>query len=110
MADVIQKIFDWSSEKLRRRELDRWGQTRQCPWCRQMVETGGKHSMRRAEHCVLFDTFTCGNCGGESHWEFGPFPIARGLGAPPTPAAWAIEAEAQTQEILAQIRWAGRDG
>lgn len=104
MTDLIGKIHDWASRKLRDRELRRWGQTRQCPWCRQMVETNGEHLMRKSEHCELFDTFTCGVCGGESHWEFGPVPFPRGLGEPPNPSTWAVDADREARRLLDQIR------
>lgn len=100
MGDLIQRLHDWTSRKLAERTLSRWGQTRQCPWCRQTVEAGDNHAMREAEHCAFFDTFTCGTCGGESHWEFGPVPMPRGLGKPPTPAQWAQDAEDETQRFL----------
>lgn len=102
MADLIEKLHRWTERKLQERRLARWGMTRQCPWCNQCVETNDAHQMREAEHCAFFDTFTCGVCGGESHWEFGPVPLPRGLGKPPPPAQWAVEADLETRRALAQ--------
>ena len=102
--DLIERLHNWTTRKMHERTMRKWGQTRQCPWCRQTIEAGGKHSMRQADHCEFFDTFTCGNCGGESHWEFGPAPLARGLGGPPEPAEWARDADRETRAILEQIK------
>jgi len=106
--DALRALHDWTAKKLHDRLLRRWGMTRTCPWCRQCVETDGKHHMRTADHCEFFDTFTCGVCGGESHWEFGPVPLARGLGNPPIPAKWAIDADREVRALLAEQE--GRDG
>lgn len=83
--DIIQRLHDWTKRKLTDRLAARWGMIRRCPWCLQWVETDGAHSMRKAEHNPFFDTFTCGCCGGESHWEFAPAPIYRGHGKAPEP-------------------------
>ena len=98
--DFVKALHDWAGRKLHERLVSQWGMTRSCPWCRQIVETNGRHSIRQASHCSFFDTFTCGVCGGESHWEFGPFPLPRGLGSPPTPEQWAVEAGEQVEKWL----------
>lgn len=102
--DVIAKLHAYTSRKMFERVLARRGQTRTCPWCYQCVEDGHKDAMRVSEWCDLFDTHTCGHCGGESIWEFGPCPLIRGLGAPPPGAEWAHEAHRETDRILAAIR------
>ena len=84
-TDFVQRLHNWTTRKLLDRLLKRWGMIRRCPWCHQCVETDGKHEMRTCEENPLFDTFTCGVCGGESHWEFGPVPLYRGHGKPPEP-------------------------
>lgn len=84
---VIEWIHAWADRKLHEQTLRRWGMTRQCPWCNQCVEREGNHQIRECDENPFFDTFTCGNCGGESHWEFGPCPIPRGQGRPPR-GAW----------------------
>lgn len=99
LRKLIDRLHDWTARKKHERLLARWGMTRQCPWCRQTVETDGLHKMREADHCAFFDTFTCGVCGGESHWEFGPVPLPRGIGAPPKPAQWAVDADRQTRAL-----------
>lgn len=100
MADLIEKLHGWTERKLQVRLSAKYGMTRQCPWCRQCVESNGEHQMRAASHCEFFDTFVCGVCGGESHWEFGPVPMSRGLGKPPTPARWAVDADKEVRRIL----------
>lgn len=100
VIDVIQKVYDWSRRRLLERLARRWGMIRTCPWCRQCVETDGRHQMRASDLSPMFDTFTCGVCGGESHWEFGPAPMIRGLGSPPAPASWATKADDETRRIL----------
>jgi hypothetical protein len=102
--DLIERLHNWTSQKIGERLLRKWGQTRECPWCRQIIEQGGNHKIRQSEHCPFFDTFTCGICGGESHWEFGPAPLARGLGKPPEPAEWAINADRETRDLLAALQ------
>jgi len=82
---LVDRIYTWARRKRLDRLVKEWGQIRTCPWCRQFVEEGGKHQMRQAAHNPFFDTFTCGNCGGESHWEFAPAPIYRGFGSGPQP-------------------------
>ena len=83
--DLVKRLHDWTSSKLHDRRLKRWGMTRTCPWCLQCVETDGKHEMKTCEENPFCDTFTCGGCGGESHWEFGPAPMYRGHGKAPKP-------------------------
>lgn len=85
MVDIIESLHKWTSKKKEDRLLARWGMIRRCPWCSQWVETNDAHSMKKASHNPFFDTFTCGVCGGESHWEFGPAPIYRGVGKGPSP-------------------------
>ena len=100
----IQKLHAWSGDKLRGRLLERWGMIRTCPWCRQCVEAGGNHEMRTSDISPMFDTFTCGVCGGESHWEFGPAPMIRGVGNGPVAAQWALDADSETKRILEATR------
>jgi hypothetical protein len=81
---VIDFLHGWTSRKLHERQLARWGMMRVCPWCGDWVERDGNHQMREAPN-PFFDRFTCGCCGGESDWEFGPVPMYRGPGNSPKP-------------------------
>lgn len=83
--DIVKALHNWTGDLLDRRQLRRWKMTRWCPWCLQLVETDGKHTMRTCEENPFFDTYTCGVCGGESIWEFSMAPIYRGYGKPPEP-------------------------
>lgn len=75
--------------KLKKREdmrfLRRVGMTCTCPWCKQVMQRfDDTHMEDWLPNALPFDKFTCGNCGGESLWEFAPCWLFRGcLTAPP---------------------------
>ena len=104
MADLVDRIHAWTSEKRHMRTLMRWGQTRTCPWCRQCVEEDGNHEMAVCTDCEMFDTYTCGNCGGKSAWEFGPVPMFRLLISPPVPRDDFMKTDTETRAILTSIK------
>lgn len=102
--DFVDYIHHWTTNKLKARLLHKWGMVCTCPWCRQTIQAYNNHSMKISETCAMFDTYTCGNCGGESDWEFGPVLMFRALGNPPKPPEQVLKADEETKKLLKEIR------
>lgn len=99
-ADWLNDVRAAIGRRVYRDAAAKHGMSRECPWCRGCVEDGDNHRVRQYDPDMGTDKYTCGRCGGESYWEFGPVPIFRMLGEPPTPNEFFRMADIEAREVL----------
>tara|TARA_B100001146_G_C15984532_1_gene349862 strand:+ start:128 stop:442 length:315 start_codon:yes stop_codon:yes gene_type:complete len=84
--DILEKLHEWTSNKLEERKIKRLGGIQKCPWCRQIANQGDNWGFKTYEKDNQFDVLTCGVCGGTSLWEFMVLMLYIGPLCPPEPA------------------------
>ncbi len=68
---LLNRLRAWLDQLERDNLARRFGGIQQCPWCRQIAQSGEGWDLRAFAADSFLDVLTCGVCGGKSLWHFG---------------------------------------
>lgn len=67
---MLNRLRNYLNQRHADKLLQQFGGIQQCPWCRQIAQSGESWNFRYWSKDPLLDVLTCGVCGGTSLWRF----------------------------------------